>query len=446
VRRRWSGNVALGAEGSFAACGRHPSLEGIVVVGRDRCAVHHDAVYVPPNDQRGYEINVLPERRPRQARTFRAIALSNPIVRLIWPDAMADEHQSALGKLARRVASLGHSASLARFAFIRHGVARDEALLWRPDENGNASVRTMYAGRLQNLERWLGNGKRPLVGVWRGYRRPAVNHPAAIAKSTLGGESDWFVFEDAGGERPDLLGFAHVAKCVRMSLLKYAAQPPAELISGHQPDRTASTEPHLAIVPLANVGWPYSTGDLLGFAAVLPRAIQDDARRGGARGDLRFRADSGRRERSCGGASGLGFRVASATLGGAIARIASAAPLVRRFENLGQRHPAAARSLRRSQRPVRRGCYYRCGLPQYRFARARRYRDSQARGGARSALCLCVRRVAQRHRLELSQRRQVRPAPRRHVILHFGSPVEGPVILGAGRFYGFGLCLPPEQE
>ena len=32
--------------------------------------------------------------------------------------------------------------------------------------------------------------------------------------------------------------------------------------------------------------------------------------------------------------------------------------------------------------------------------------------------------------------------PRRHIILRFAANIEGPVILGAGRFYGFGLCLP----
>jgi CRISPR-associated protein Csb2 len=32
--------------------------------------------------------------------------------------------------------------------------------------------------------------------------------------------------------------------------------------------------------------------------------------------------------------------------------------------------------------------------------------------------------------------------PRRHVVLRFAEPVSGPVVLGAGRYHGFGLCLP----
>jgi CRISPR-associated protein Csb2 len=29
-----------------------------------------------------------------------------------------------------------------------------------------------------------------------------------------------------------------------------------------------------------------------------------------------------------------------------------------------------------------------------------------------------------------------------HAVIEFAAPVEGPVVLGAGRFFGLGLCLP----
>src|SRR5262249_21311547 len=61
-------------------------------------------------------------------------------------------------------------------------------------------------------------------------------------------------------------------------LMKHAEQPVAEVISGHSVDGAATSKPHLAIVPLANVGWPYSTGELLGFAVILPREIGDERR------------------------------------------------------------------------------------------------------------------------------------------------------------------------
>ncbi len=36
--------------------------------------------------------------------------------------------------------------------------------------------------------------------------------------------------------------------------------------------------------------------------------------------------------------------------------------------------------------------------------------------------------------------------PLRHLVLTFGERVRGPLILGAGRFQGLGLCLPLPEE
>jgi CRISPR-associated protein Csb2 len=38
------------------------------------------------------------------------------------------------------------------------------------------------------------------------------------------------------------------------------------------------------------------------------------------------------------------------------------------------------------------------------------------------------------------------PRVRIHADIRFAEPVEGPVILGAGRFFGLGLCLPVPME
>src|SRR5262249_45961721 len=52
-------------------------------------------VFVPPNDPRGSDISVLPDRRRRQARSFRAIVPTNSVVRLGWPDAIPSEPDHA---------------------------------------------------------------------------------------------------------------------------------------------------------------------------------------------------------------------------------------------------------------------------------------------------------------------------------------------------------------
>lgn len=419
-----------------------------VVEADDAETVHERSdptVYVPPNDPRGNEVAVLPERRPRQARGFRVRIPFNPNVRLIWMDASAEEGKAELDALARRVASLGHSASLVRVSFTTD-VSVDESRLWRPDQAGDTDLRVSHQGRLRNLERWFGNGERPLVGEWHPYRRPGRIPQAPAPKSLIGGESEWFVFEDAGANRPDLLAFAHVAKCVRMSLLKCSDQPPPELISGHEPDGTPSTKSHVAIVPLANLGWPQSTGDLLGFAVVLPRETDRERRRSALQAIAAFaRIHEG--EEAC----------AELHLGG---------DLIWKI----QRSAAPSRA---SLRPAR-WCAASCSWASATPVLLDRYADHNDPIEEAKFIAAACRNIAlpEPQEIHIHKHSAIRGAPsayvsrgarspvdwsfppgakfsarpRRHVVLRFAAPVQGPVILGAGRYYGFGMCLPLDME
>ena len=347
--------------------------------------------------------------------------------------------------MARRVASLGHSASLARFAFTTQA-ALDSSRLWRPDPNGNAEVRMTYSGRLQNLKRWLANEERPMVGVWSTYRRPAAMPHAEIARSVFGGDADWFVFEDAGGTRPDLLAFAHAAKCVRMSLLKHAEQPPPELISGHNGDRAPTTNPHVAIVPLANLGWPYATGDLLGFAVVLPRTTSADQRRSVLYAVARFARIEDGDEASAELYLGPDFlwrvqrspapsraSLRPARWCGASASWASATPvLLDRFADHNDPIEEAA-CIAAACRNI--------GLPEP--VEIEIHKHSSVRGAPSTYASSAARSPAD---WSFPEGAKFARRPRRHVVLRFATLVEGPVILGTGRYHGFGLCLPLHQE
>jgi CRISPR-associated protein Csb2 len=398
-------------------------------------------VFVPPNDSRGNEVAVLPERRRRQARTFRAAVPANPVVKLIWQDASSDSpHRPALDTLARRVASLGHSSSLVRFAFI--DAVSDAATAWRPDENGDFPVRVPHTGRLRRLDDWLSMDERPRAGMSLPYRQPGATLLPEAQKSLLGGEADWFVFEDAGGPRPDLLAFAHVAKCVRASLMQHGPQPSPEIISGHASNGTATSVPHLAVVPLANLGWPHATGDLLGFAVVLPRGLAAEDREAALTALARF-AQIDRHEGAYAElrlSNKLCWRVertsapsrASLKPDRWCARAvswASVTPvLMDRFPDHGdpveEAHliAAACRNI---------------GLPEPIEIQIHKHSAVQ---GAPSAYPARGSRV--RPDWSFPAGAKFANRPRRHVVLRFAEPIEGPVILGAGRFHGFGLCLP----
>jgi CRISPR-associated protein Csb2 len=402
-------------------------------------------VFVPPNDPRGNAITVLPDRRPRQARNFRARIPTNSIIRLIWPEAPNQtEHRSALEAVARRVASLGHSASLVRLAFSEGIFGSGDPKVWRPEEEGGAPIRAMHPGRLRNLEDWLAREERPRTGMSVRYRSPLAPEGAETPKSVLGGVADWFVFEDSGGSRPDLLAFAHVAKCVRMSLMKHGPQPPPEVISGHTAEGAPTSRPHVVIVPLANIGWPYSTGDLLGFAVVLPRGTANSERLTVLRAIAAFaRIDEGE---------------------GACADLHLSSSLLWRV----QRSADPSRASLKPARWCASGVLWASATPVLldRFAD---HNDPLEEARSIAAACVNIG-LPEPIEIEIHKHSSVRGAPsayplggngsgpdwsfpqgakfarrpRRHVVLRFAEPVQGPLLLGAGRFHGLGLCLPLE--
>jgi CRISPR-associated protein Csb2 len=66
---------------------------------------------------------------------------------------------------------------------------------------------------------------------------------------------------------------------MRDALMSQMDDLPSEWISGHAADGAASARPHLAIAPLANVGFPYSDGRLMGLALILPRDREESWKR-----------------------------------------------------------------------------------------------------------------------------------------------------------------------
>jgi CRISPR-associated protein Csb2 len=402
-------------------------------------------VFVPPNDARGFDIGVLPDRRPRQARSFRAAVPTDRFVRLYWTEAVpSGQSRAALDDLALRVASLGHSSSLVRFAFVDNQQANPERG-WQPGPNGPRLLRVPHEGRLARLVRWHTAEERPGLGASARYSSPTDRAGLRPVKSSIfGAEDEWFVFEDAGGLRPDLLACAHVAHRVRAALMKLGPQPPSEILSGHLENGAATAEPHVAVLPLANVGWSHATGDLLGFAVVLPRATDSV----GLDKVLRALAAFAHldQEEPC---AQLSFNAGSWKLEHVAtpsrrslqprrwcrsARVwASATPvLLDRFPEHGD--------VVEESRIVAAACRN-IGLPEPVEIELHKHSAVKAAPSAYPA-----RRSSARADWSFPAGAKFASRPRRHVVLRFDQPVTGPVVLGAGRFHGLGLCLPIGSE
>jgi CRISPR-associated protein Csb2 len=377
----------------------------------------------------------------RQPRTFQAVVPPTPTVRMFWTAAPPREVSAALGALASRVASLGHSSSLTRVALRETASPPDKGRLWHPDADGQVPLRVPYRGRLADLERWHVADERPRSLATHRYRSPGRETAGPVPEGVFG--PDWQIFEGANGFQPDILAFAHVAKRVRDALMTVSpVQPVPEIVSGHAPGGSPSQVPHLAVVPLLDVGWEHSGGDLLGFALLLPRRLPADIRTLVLRTVARFvqTADDGEfratvqltRERSWEvqrSASPSRASLRPSRWCAASDAWMSATPVVL------DRFPAEDNPIESAQL-VAKACLN-IGLPEPVEVELHKH------SGVRGAPTSYPSRGSQlRPNWSFPRDSKLRDRPRRHVVIRFAEPVRGPVILGAGRFQGFGLCLP----
>lgn len=422
-------------------------------------------VYVPPNDLEN-DLRAMPELRPRQARVFRAVSAPKSTdgrahVRYAWDADAGPDTVEALRALAHRIASLGHSSSFARFQFANKpamsaGFDFDSAHTWRPHPSGHHALRMPYRGRLADLERWFSTegGKRlerPRSMSTQRYHL-GVSTSVDCTESAFGGEHDWFVFEgvsNSHGFSPDVLGLAHITARMRDALLASAGKDAPELLSGHAGPNVPSRRPHVAIVPLLNVGWEHADGELLGLAVCIPRRTPEDERRAvlralaefspladdddAPRGALVFRHGTWVLERT-GAPSRHSLRPSRYCQ--ASTTWATVTPLaLDRFPDGGDPLEEA--------KIVADACVH-IDLPEPRSIEF--HKHSVVRG---APSCNPDRGVRHRPGWSFPDGCRFKDRPRRHVVLEFDCEVRGPVLLGAGRYQGFGLCLPlsrPERS
>jgi CRISPR-associated protein Csb2 len=405
--------------------------------------------YVPPNDSTAPDLrrhrsdtapdlSVLPSHRRRQRRRFPAAVPLSPLTAFNWPESVTDKATlEALQRLACDTAYVGHSASLVRCHFrVDPAVLSGEALRRR-------SRRKVYRGRLAELTRAFEAGERPQPGA---SVEPIVEPPAAVKGTTFGDR--WLIFADAGGNSPDLRASAVAAQAFRKAVLSgFGDEPIPEIISGHEAGGRPSTQPHLAVLPLADVGWQWSEGRLLGMALCLPRSSSDMdetmlfravARVMRARGSLE---DDEVSVDLPGGLRWRLVRTAAPTVSSlkpyryqaAAECWATATPIVL------DRHAKSSDPMERQEEIVQMislGCE-RVGLGRPTQVVVDKH---SAIRGAPSAVPSA--RSPSWCRWTLPGALAGRMLT--HAVLEFAEPVRGPLVLGAGRFLGLGLCLPIE--
>lgn len=259
------------------------------------------------------------------------------------------------------------------------------------------------------------------------------------------GFGEWLVLRDVPGRRErrselPLSCAEEVARALRGALLRHAIDPPPPALSGHTSDGDRLERPHAAFLALPGPRARY----IGGVAVVLPRGIDPDERQAFLLAAARWERSGlrlvlgrlGAMQLSRVDALAAGNPLAPARWLGPSRHWASVTPIAlqRNPGDLTSRDPAkVARATRRAEEIVSRGCAH-VGLPEP--ANVCVSRRSAFPGVPSAPEFMPFPRKAGGPGSDRFKRVCV------HVALEFAEPVAGPVLLGAGRYFGVGLCRP----
>jgi len=406
--------------------------------------------------------------RPRRPRTFPVAIPHDPDVHLIWDEAIPQAHLEPLEALCRKVGAIGHSASLVqmwlddtppaaslvpvsgvaahrlrvfgpgRLAYLEARYNRDKAIAYADLEaqakNAEKKEKTMLQGRIKTeFPAGRPASLRPEPGLWQGYAPPEQ----AAEPEPIGSVFDSrLVVLTLSGKRLPLPATLKLTEALRGALLKACPQPIPEWVSGHDADGRASSKPHVAFLPLPFVGSEHADGRVMGVALALPRDL--DPAKAARVLDPWLRDDDGQpralrlfdgqwlecsaeletRERPS-----KNLRMETWT--GPALRWASVTPVVldRHFDGPDKWEQAAE--------SVKTACE-RAGLP--RPLEVLLHPVSLIEGVPKSNEFPWITRKKDGGRMHHA-----------HAVIVFGEAVQGPVLVGAGRFRGYGLCRPLHQ-
>jgi len=449
-------------------------------------------------------LSLLPEFRSRQPRKFPVAIPNSPEVYLIWKEQLPDEHRQAIIYLCQNVISIGHSASLVqmwltdsppeptlvpmegvapqrlrvfgpgRLEYLKARYNRENIICYRDafaavgtlssekkalDQKRKNAVKELkgaekkageapFRQQLEELDKLLQlhqqtidsfNGQvpsshRPEPGLWQGYG-PLESEPSSDIPQ--GSFDNRLIVMELSGKRVGLHTTLKLTEAIRGALLAFCQQPYPEWLSGHREDGSPSREPHLAILPLPFVQHEHADGRIMGVALAVPKAINPNE--AGRLLEPWLRDEYGlprpiklfdgqwfecRMELETSESPPKNLRTWSWVRPSR--QWASVTPVVldRHFDGKDKWSKAAE--------IVKDSCE-RIGLP--RPEQVLLHPVSLAEGAPHSREFPPIKRKKDGGRMHHC-----------HAVIVFTEPVGGPVIVGAGRFRGYGLCRPMDKK
>ena len=384
----------------------------------------------------------LPLGRDRQARQFPVAIPEVPRVHLRWPGLdLSSEEQEALAGLCAKVTRIGHSASLVQ-AWLEEAPADGEPsdglaeLVPVGGAPARHRLRVPGPGRLARLRADFAAGVRPHAALWCGYEtRPEPAAEPATPMTCF--DPSLLVLRKVDGPDRGLESTQQITRALRDTILSHCPEPIPEWVSGHGPDGTPSEQDHLAFLPLPHVGREHADGHLLGLALAAPRDVPTQERRR-CLGPLLFdeRGAARKIELRMGRLGLWTLQIEERELRPVSLRAETwtatpPAEPARRWATVTpvalDRHPKGSGRWRQMEESIRRGCR-RIGLPE----------PSEV---VVAPVSLFAGAPAGRS-YPLLPRGSGGRIQHTHAVLIFDEPVAGPILVGAGRYRGYGLCRP----
>ena len=392
-------------------------------------------------------------------------------VRLIPDDQLSDRQARSIssGMLEMLIERYGQTART-EYAVLNDQIEVLKAAKKAVKGKGSKEKKAAIDAQLEPLEKQLSGVKprppiRPTIGLWTGYRRvESTGSDPRVAHSHF--DSDMLVLTQIAGPSLPVVSTVAVTRTLRAAVMKHSStQPVPQWISGHQADGSVCEDDagHLGCIPLPFVGHKHADGHLLGAGLVFPRSVER-RERGRVLGPLLMNSDGTPREIELKlgrlGVWKLKKRDWSEQRGtldpdtwtahpkGATAW-ASVTPVVldrfpkadRMKDRAGWTEEAAAiiaDSCGRIGLPepvaidLDTTCWHR-GSPRA-VGKRRSLRGQHGTGKGDASLGDGFPFY--------SPKGANASRPQVHVWLTFAEPVVGPVLLGAGRYLGYGLCKP----
>lgn len=390
---------------------------------------------------------MVPEGRTKQARTFPSVTPVLPEIELHWRNTtLPEDHRFAMDRLAGRVARLGHSSSFVSIRVVEPNATPAPDRVLEPQEGGEVTLRWVSPGQTERLIAYHQEHQqvepRVMPCTFVSYGRGHGRGDARVVSSVF--DAQWIVLARVEGPRLPITGAVGLAKQMNRALQSaFGARGEVvpELVSGHHADGAPSEAAHLAVVPLPYVGSEFADGALIGIALVLPRKTSPVDRQG----LLRALASLENEERLTLrlGEAGewvlerVGWEpprqraLLSATWTSPATEWISATPIALDANPGDLHHPdVSKRSLAFLAAESCVGdAAERIGLP--RPSRVEVSRSVLLQGAAKP-------RTYPRYPSNKDRTQRVLV----HARVIFDEPVRGPVLLGAGRYLGLGLCRP----